>query len=94
MVLIGITSAPGWRQGQAHAAVPVVGPSSYREVLQRIHVLNRVPLPNKGRGYGHYLSALYELTLQKCFEVRFSEASKKLIEHLNNYGRFRYLEIP
>jgi len=58
-----------------------------------IHVLNRVPLP-KQRGLGHNLSALYDLTTRECFDVRLSEGSKKLIEHLDNYGRFRYLEIP
>jgi hypothetical protein len=68
------------------------GLQAIEKYFKCIHVLNRVPLPSR-RGLGHDISAAYDLTVRRCFDLRLSESSKKLIEYLNSYGRFRYLEI-
>jgi HEPN domain-containing protein len=59
--------------------------------LKCILLLNRIPA-TKVR---HDLAAALELLRKHApFELRLQEPSRRLIEHLDTYGRFRYLETP
>jgi hypothetical protein len=69
------------------------GLQAIEKYFKCIHVLNRVPLPKK-RGLGHDIAAAYKLTTEACFDVGLSEPSRELIEHLNDYGKSRYYELP
>ena len=54
-----------------------------------ILLLNRID----SRKVGHRLSKGFELIEKHApFSLQLSESSKRLIEHLDTYGRFRYLE--
>ena len=68
------------------------GLQAIEKYFKCIHVLNRVPKPSKP--LGHNLTAAYELTMRECFDLGLSDTSKKLIEHLDNYGTSRYYELP
>ena len=68
------------------------GLQAIEKYFKCIHVLNRVPKPSKP--LGHNLIAAYDLTMRECFDLGLSDTSKKLIEHLDNYGTSRYYELP
>ncbi len=59
--------------------------------LKCLLLLNRIP----AKKLRHDLKAgLDLLEKQAPFPLRLSESSRKLIEHLDTFGRFRYLETP
>jgi HEPN domain-containing protein len=59
--------------------------------LKCILLLNRI----KATSLRHDLSAALNLIKRQApFELRLQESSEKFIEHLDTYGRFRYLETP
>jgi len=59
--------------------------------LKCILLLNRIP----AKKVRHDLAAALELVRKHApFELRLQDPSRKLIEHLDTYGRFRYLETP
>ena len=59
--------------------------------LKCILLLNRI----KARSVGHDLDACLRLLEKHApFELRLQTPSRELIEHLDTYGRFRYLETP
>ena len=58
--------------------------------LKCILLINRVPAKN----LGHSLERAVHLLQKIPFEVRLQEGSKKFIEYLDTYGRFRYFETP
>lgn len=59
--------------------------------LKCILLLNRI----KATKIGHDLNAALELIKKHApFELRLQRPSIKFIEHLDTYGRFRYLETP
>lgn len=53
---------------------------------------NRIPHPKGKESLRHDLARVLELTKQARFEMSLSAASMQIIEHLDTYGRFRYLE--
>lgn len=64
---------------------------SIEKYLKCILLLNRI----KARSIGHDLGAALDLLERHApFELRLQKPSRKLIEHLDTYGRFRYLETP
>ncbi len=65
------------------------GLQAVEKYLKCILLLNRVPAKN----LNHDLGAAFNLATQKLpFELRLREPSKKIIQHLDNYGRYRYFE--
>lgn len=55
-----------------------------------ILLLNRIKVPRS-----HDLGELLDLLKKNVpFELRLKDPSRQLIEHLDTYGRFRYLETP
>jgi hypothetical protein len=59
--------------------------------LKCILLLNRIPAKQIGHKVGFGLSHARK---NVPFEIRLSNGSEELIEHLDTYGRFRYLETP
>jgi len=59
--------------------------------LKCILLLNRIKAKNLRHDLGAALSLIDK---QAPFKLRLSESSHKLIDHLDTYGRFRYLETP
>jgi hypothetical protein len=57
--------------------------------LKCILLLNRIPAKKIGHNLG---SGLALIRKNAPFEIRLSKGSEDLIEHLDTYGRFRYLE--
>jgi hypothetical protein len=59
--------------------------------LKCILLLNRIPATT----VRHDLTAAFRLLKTHApFEIRISKPSPQFIEHLDTYGRFRYLETP
>jgi hypothetical protein len=70
------------------------GLQAIEKYLKCILLLNRVKRP-KGKQIGHDLAAALERVDNFVgFQLQLSDSSRKLIEHLDTYGRFRYLETP
>ncbi|HBC06755.1 MAG TPA: hypothetical protein DC046_04140 [Rhodospirillaceae bacterium] len=57
--------------------------------LKGILLLNRVPAKNVGHDLG---KAIDLISKHAPFELRLDAAQRKFIDHLDTYGRFRYLE--
>lgn len=71
----------------------MVRAASHREVLKGILLFNRVPKPKKW--LGHNLGAALALAGKALpFPIMLSPPCLEIIEHLDTYGRFRYLETP
>jgi hypothetical protein len=67
------------------------GLQAIEKYLKCILLFNRIPAKN----VRHDLAAGVDLIERRApFELRLSETSRKLIRHLDTYGRFRYLETP
>lgn len=58
--------------------------------LKGILLLNRVPAKKVGHDLG---KAIDLISKHAPFELRLDAAQRKFIDHLDTYGRFRYLEI-
>lgn len=59
--------------------------------LKCVLLLNRI----KAQGVRHELGKALDLVKRHAsFELRLQQPSRELIEHLDTYGRFRYLETP
>ncbi len=56
-----------------------------------ILLMNRIPAKNLGHDLGR---ALRLINTHAPFKVTLSGVSDQFVEYLNQYGRFRYLEIP
>lgn len=68
------------------------GLQAIEKYFKCIHVLNRVPKPRIA--LGHHLAPSLDLIRQKCpFTIVLSETTSEIIEHLDTYGRFRYLDV-
>jgi hypothetical protein len=67
------------------------GLQAIEKYLKCILLLNRIPATRIRHDLG---AALALLEKRAPFELRLQEPSRKLIEHLDTYGRFRYLETP
>lgn len=61
---------------------------AFEKYYKGILLYNRV----KARNVGHSLKAAQEKSQEVPFEIRMSESTRNLIAHLDDYGRFRYLE--
>jgi HEPN domain-containing protein len=57
--------------------------------MKCILVLNRIYAPKT-----HELSGLFKDFEAGKFAIRFSDESKRFIEYVDTYGRFRYFEVP
>jgi hypothetical protein len=57
--------------------------------LKGILFFNRVD----ARDVRHDLSKALDRARQLDFEIKMSDSTRKLVEHLDQYGRFRYLEV-
>jgi hypothetical protein len=67
------------------------GLQAIEKYLKCILLLNRI----EARNINHDLAAAWRIIKTHApFEMRLHETSRKLIEHLDTYGRFRYLETP
>lgn len=67
------------------------GLQSIEKYLKCILLLNRIPAKQIQHNIGLGLSHARK---HAPFEIRLSNGSEELIEHLDTYGKFRYLEIP
>jgi len=61
---------------------------AFEKYFKAILLYNRI----KAKNIGHSLSEAQKAVSKVPFSIRLSETSKKLIDHLDDYGRFRYLE--
>lgn len=61
---------------------------SVEKYLKAILLFNRV----KAKDIGHNLQRAFEYAKQLPFDIKLSPSSDKFIEHLDTFGRFRYLE--
>jgi hypothetical protein len=61
---------------------------AFEKYYKAILLYNRI----KAKNIGHSLSDAQKLTQKAPFVIRLSDISKKLLSHLDDYGRFRYLE--
>ncbi|WP_252180134.1 HEPN domain-containing protein [Endozoicomonas sp. 4G] len=57
--------------------------------FKAIFLYNRI----KAKNVNHDLSAALKLSKKLPFKMDLSQSTMEFIEHLNNYGRYRYLEI-
>jgi hypothetical protein len=70
------------------------GLQAIEKYLKCILLLNRIRKP-KGKQIGHDLAAALECIENSVdFKLQLSDSSRKIIDHLDTYGRFRYLETP
>lgn len=70
------------------------GLQAIEKYLKGILLYNRVPKPEK-KYIGHDLGEAMALASQSLpFKIELSKPSLEIIEHLDTYGRFRYLETP
>lgn len=70
------------------------GLQAIEKYFKGILLYNRVLKPEK-KFLGHDLSEAMALARQALpFEIELSKPSLEIIEHLDTYGRFRYLETP
>lgn len=68
------------------------GLQAIEKYLKAILLYNRIPQPQGKQRLGHDLGRAMEMTKQLPFEIMLSDPSKEIIEHLDTFGRFRYLE--
>lgn len=61
---------------------------AFEKYFKAILLYNRV----KAKNIGHSLSDAQKEVSKVAFSIRLSEVSKRLFNHLDDYGRFRYLE--
>lgn len=61
---------------------------AFEKYYKAILLYNRI----KAKNVGHDISEAQELVKKAPFEIRLSDTSINLLSHLNNCGRFRYLE--
>ncbi len=61
---------------------------AFEKYFKAILLYNRI----KAKNIRHNLADAQKLTQRAPFTIRLSDVSKKLLSHLNDYGRFRYLE--
>jgi hypothetical protein len=66
------------------------GLQAIEKYLKAILLYNRIQKPK--RRIGHDLARALECAEQLPFEIKLSKPSRDIIEHLDTYGRFRYLE--
>lgn len=64
------------------------GLQAIEKYLKAILLLNRI----KARDINHNLSQALKYARKLPFNIKLSPSSEKLIEHLDTFGRFRYLE--
>lgn len=70
------------------------GLQAIEKYLKAILLYNRVPKPQK-TFLGHSLAEAMALADKSLpFKIQLSKPSLEIIEHLDTYGRFRYLETP
>ncbi|MBS1787923.1 MAG: HEPN domain-containing protein [Acidobacteria bacterium] len=66
------------------------GLQAIEKYIKCILLLNRIKVPRS-----HDLGEVLDLLEKNApFELRLKDPSRRLIEHLDTYGRFRYLETP
>ena len=68
------------------------GLQAIEKYLKAILLYNRIPQPQGRQRLGHDLGRALELTTHLPFELQLSDPSREIIEHLDTFGRFRYLE--
>jgi hypothetical protein len=61
---------------------------AFEKYFKAILLYNRI----KAKRIGHNLAKAQKLMQKAPFDIRLSQTSEKLLSHLNDYGRFRYLE--
>lgn len=66
---------------------------SIEKYLKCVLMLNRVPRDPKDRLSHDLGKALARVEKNLTFPIRLSASSRELIEHLDKFGRFRYLEV-
>lgn len=61
---------------------------AFEKYYKAILLYNRI----KAKNVGHNLARVQKHAEKAPFKIRLSDTSSKLLEHLDDYGRFRYLE--
>lgn len=61
---------------------------AFEKYYKAILLYNRI----KAKDIGHDIAHAQKLARKAPFEIRLSDISRRLLSHLNDYGRFRYLE--
>jgi hypothetical protein len=71
------------------------GLQAIEKYIKAILLYNRIPQPQKqGAILGHHLDRGLKSLEELPFTIHLSETSHQIIEHLDTYGRFRYLDTP
>lgn len=86
-----VTARSAFRMG-AHVQFLWCGLQAIEKYLKAILLYNRVSWASER--IGHDLSRALEVAEKLPFRIELSEPSKKMIAHLDTYGRFRYLDVP
>lgn len=70
------------------------GLQAIEKYIKAILLYNRIPQPQKHERLGHDLDHGLKALEKLPFTVKLSEPSHDIIQHLDTYGRFRYLDTP
>jgi hypothetical protein len=70
------------------------GLQAIEKYIKAILLYNRIPQPQKQRKLGHDLERGLKELEKLPFKMNVSEPTHEIIDHLDTYGRFRYLDTP